>query len=128
MLAFDAITSPTKFVIVNGFASNTTATPPGGATGNFGGSAVFAHVIELSGANVLDWTASTGTATLTAGQQGAACPDFTEFNGVTCFASSLNVAFQMTSSSPPSIALPSKTASMGASVIPAVQLRRDSSF
>jgi len=122
LIAFDDPGNPVKFVIVNGYAPSGTATPPQSVNGTFSSATASGHLFEVGSIAVVEWIAATGTATFAAGAQGAACDGFTPANGVTCFASSLTVSFDIIATQPPSPLVPMKTASLASVEVPGVLL------
>jgi hypothetical protein len=127
LLAFDDVSAPKKFVVVNGFKQSNTTTPPTTVSGSFG-SAIAGHYFELGTTAVVEWIAIAGTATFTAGPQGAPCAGFTPANGVSCYASSFTTSFEIVSSLAPSPLVPPKTASLASVEIPGVLLHIESSL
>lgn len=93
LIAFNDPSNPTDFIIIDGFASGTGA-PPTSTSGNFDGP-VNGYLFHVDGSTVTAWHAALGTATLTGGAAGAACPGFQSSTGVTCALSSLTASFNV---------------------------------
>ena len=93
IIIFNDPSNPTDFIIVDGYASGTGTTPPQTASGSFGGQTVNAHLFKVVGNTVSAWRAQTGTATLSTGTLGDACPGFPTGPTVSCAQSQLLVDF-----------------------------------
>jgi len=124
-IAFNNPNAPTDFLIIGGFKTGSGATPPASVTGTFGASSIqqiSGHLFHVAGASVQAWTATTGTATLSAGASGGACPAFPEVGGITCEKNQLGVAFTVTSASPDASASGTRSATLGATNVPGIRL------
>lgn len=124
LLAFDALSAPTRFVIASGFAGNNTSSLPTSVTGQFGTLAAAGHMIEIVGSSVRDYVASVGSATFTEGTAGAACEGFKQTATLSCFASTLQAALTIALAEPPSVTLLPKTANLATSTVPGILLQR----
>jgi hypothetical protein len=123
LLAFDDVSNPVKFVIVNGFQQNGTTTPPTTASGAFGSAGTAGHIIEIENTGAYDWIMLGGTSSFASAPDGAPCEGFTPANGISCFESALSLSFFVGLTQPPSVLLPGKTASLELTDVPAVTLR-----
>jgi hypothetical protein len=124
LLAFDNPNDPRKFIVANGYANASNATPPTSVSAAFGGQSVFAHVIEVTNI-VTSWQAMGGTASFAVAGGGTPCSDVSLPAGTTCNHSSFEAQFSVTSTGPPTQPLTSatsRTATLALTAIPAVTL------
>jgi len=84
LLAFNDASSPTDFLVANGYSSSGNSTPPMSVVGTFGSTAVFAHFIHVSGSAITDWLATQGSANFTRWNTGGPRCDVVHSPSVAC--------------------------------------------
>ena len=123
LIAFDNASSPTEFILANGFASSSTTTPPSSVDGGFGGDDVFAHFIRVDDGVITAWRAISGGATFRTATSGGDCPVVgTPPDNVTCTLGEIEVSFDIVSTTVPT-GNESRTANLLATRVPGAVLR-----
>lgn len=123
VIAFDNPSSPTEFILANGFAPSSNTTPPTSVDGGFGGDDVFAHFIRVDDGVITDWRAITGGATFRTATSGGDCPvTGTPPEGVTCTLGEIEVSFDIVFTTVPADN-ESRTANLLATRVPGAVLR-----
>jgi hypothetical protein len=128
LIAFNDPTSPTDFIIVDGYRSTVATQPPQSASGNFGVSSngtISGHLFHVAGSTVSAWRADAGTASVATGTTGAACAGFPLTGGVTCTQAALQASFTITGAHHDNGAQPTdvRSASLSPVSVAGIQLR-----
>jgi hypothetical protein len=123
LIAFDNPSSPSEFILANGFAQGAGTTPPTSVDGGFGGDDVFAHFIRVDDGVITDWRAVTGGATFRTATSGGDCPVVgTPPQGVTCTLGEIEASFDIVFTTVPT-GNESRTANLLATRVPGAVLR-----
>lgn len=122
LIAFDNVSSPTDFVLANGYVANAGAVPPSSMTGTFSGGGAFAHLIRVSGTIITDWRAWFGTATFQLGTVLGQCPGSVITATISCSNANLVAEATITLARPDTNAADVHTASFASVTVPGVLL------
>jgi len=122
LLAFNNASSPTDFLIASGYASSGNSTPPTSVVGTFGGTAVFAHFIHVSGSAITDWLATQGSASFTRWNTGGPCDLSTPSPSVACAYSELAVTADVSDAHPEQSPQDKHTAAIVLHYVPGILL------
>ena len=94
LIAFNNPSSPTDFLIVDGYNFGS-STPPTSASGAFEGP-VNGYLFHVDGSTVSAWRAGLGSGTLNGGALGTACTGFQGTADVTCAQATMSATFAIT--------------------------------
>ena len=122
LFAFDNASSPSAFIVADGYAPGSGTTPPTSVNGGFGGQSVHAFVITVDDALIDPRRAIAGGATFEVSSVGGACPG-TPPAGTTCSNAEMEVGFDIVVVTPPY--QPERTYHLVAVPVPGVLLRID---
>lgn len=122
LIAFDNASSPTDFVLANGYVANAGPVPPSSMTGTFNGGGAFAHLIRVSGTVITDWGARLGTAGFQLGTVLEQCPGSLITATISCSNANLVAQATITLARPDSNTADVHTASFASVTVPGVLL------
>ena len=94
-IAFNNPSSPTDFIVIDGFKSVSGSAVPTEASAAFGGSTVVGHMFHVESSTIAAYRASIGSATLTSLSPGGTCQGLTLPTNTTCAETALKASFNI---------------------------------
>lgn len=125
LVGFDDPAHLANLVEVSGFAQSSGSTPPSFVSGTIGNGTGIVNALMLqvgSGGAVTQWNASSGSASFSSDELGAACPGFTPAPKVTCALETTHAQFSAIASSGSGGAGPRQAAVATAVGVPTMRL------